>query len=197
MFCMRCGQEVPTAAEFCPACGQSTKMPEPRATQSPNYGVVPPPPQAQQPGYPPASYGAAPSNLKGVGGALLVFCIFLTIVWPLWTLSQFVFRPFIFRAISALGLLRMAFGIAVGILLWAENRSALVLLRIYFIVAAVLVAWSFVSIATVMMRYSTLHFSMFTGWIIAVFPYILFLVLGIVYFTKSERVRATYGENLL
>jgi hypothetical protein len=197
MFCMRCGQEVPTAAEFCPACGQSTKLPEPQAAQATNYGAVPPPPQAQQPGYPPASYGAAPSNLKGVGGLLLVFCIFLTIVWPLWTLTQFVLRPGMFRAINALGLLRMAFGIAVGVSLWMQSRSAILLLRIYFVIAVVLTAWGMVSFATLMMRYSTWRFLMFAQWLTAVLPYMLFLVLGIVYFTKSERVRATYGENLL
>ncbi len=196
MFCMRCGQEVPTAAESCPACGQSTKSPEPQATQPSNYGAIPPPPQAQQAGYPPP-YRAASSNLKGVAGPLLIFCIFLTMVWPLWTLSQFVLRPGMFRAISSLGLLRMAFGIAVGVSLWVQSRAAIMLLRIYFVVAVALTAWGIVSFATLIMRYSTWHFSMVSGWLIAVVPYALFLVLGIAYFAKSERVRTTYGENLL
>src|SRR6266699_427485 len=142
MFCMRCGQDVPAAAEFCPACGQATKLPDPQAAQPPNYGAVPPPPSPQHAGYLSPGYGAAPSNLKGVGGFLLVYCIFLTIVWPVWTLSQYALRPAMLRtgmlrAISAITLLRMAYGIAVGISLWAASRSALVLLRIYFVIATI------------------------------------------------------------
>jgi hypothetical protein len=132
-----------------------------------------------------------------VAGLLLVFCIFLTMVWPLWTLSQYAIRPGMFRAISMLGLLRMAFGIAVGVSLWVQSRSAIMLLRIYFVIAIALTAWGFVSFTTVMMRYSTWESVILVRWLTAVLPYIIFLVLGIVYFTKSERVRATYGENLL
>ena len=203
MFCMRCGQEVPTAAEFCPACGQSTKLPEPRPAQATNYGAIPPPPPAQQAGYPTPPYRAAPSSLKGVAGLLLVFCIFLTIIWPVWTLSQYAIRPGMFRtsmlrAISGITLLRMAYGIAVGISLWAASRAAIMLLRIYFIVSVALMAWSIVSFSALMMRYSGgLHAPTLISWLMAVLPYTLFLVLGIVYFAKSERVRATYGENLL
>jgi len=202
MFCMRCGQDVPAAAEFCPACGQSTKLPDPQAAQPPNYGAVPPPPSPQHAGYLPPAYGAAPSNLKGVGGFLLVYCIFLTIVWPVWTLSQYALRPAMLRtgmlrAISAITLLRMAYGIAVGISLWAASRSALVLLRIYFVIATILLAWSIVSFAGVMMRYpGSLGLRILMSWLTAVLPYTLFLVLGVGYFAKSERVRATFGENL-
>src|SRR5207249_3786682 len=102
----------------------STKLPEITAAQSTNYGVVPPPLPPPQ-GFPPI--GTAPSNLKGVGGFLLAFCIFLTIVWPLWTLLQFAIRPGMLRAASALGLLRMVFGIVVGVSLWMERRTAIML----------------------------------------------------------------------
>src|SRR6266567_1311121 len=180
MFCMRCGQDVPAAADFCPACGQSTKLPEPTATQATSYGA-PPPPQPQQMGYPPPAYGAAPSNLKGATGALLVFCIFLTIAWPLWTLIQFSMHPGLLRLFSAPGLLRTALGVAVGVSLWRESRSALVLLRIYFVIAAILLAWSIVLFAGLMMRYPGSLGLRLVSWLTGVLPYALFFVLGVAY----------------
>jgi hypothetical protein len=157
-------------------------------------------------GFPPP--GAAPSNLKGVAGPLLVFCIFLIVLWPLWTLSQFALGQFalrrltghrnIFNPISALGWLRTAFGVIVGVSLWMQARSALMLLRTYFVIAVALMVWSILSFVTVILRYTSgLHSSFFVPWLTAVLPYALFLVLGITYFSQSERVRATYGENLL
>src|SRR5882724_10358167 len=138
MFCMRCGQEVPAAAEFCPACGQSTKPPEPPAAQPTSYGTVPPPPQVQQQaGFQPA--WTVQPTLKGVGGSLLVFCICFIMVWPLWTASQFVLHPatlhyLTLNPIGMLGLLRTASGVAVGVYLWLENRSTLVMLSVDFVV---------------------------------------------------------------
>jgi hypothetical protein len=133
-----------------------------------------------------------------VAGFLLVFCICLTILWPLWTLSQYALHRFLFRAAGALGLLRTIFGIVVGVSLWMESRSALMLLRIYFVIAIALMAWSILSFATFMVRYAGgFSSSLLASWLTSLFPYALFLVLGIAYFVKSERVRATYGENLL
>jgi hypothetical protein len=160
--------------------------------------VAPPPPQFQ-PGF--SARGPA-ADLKGVGGFLLVFCIFLTILWPLWTLSQYAFRyslhRFAFLAANVLWLLRTVFGIAVGVSLWMESRSALMLLRIYFVVATILVVWSIVSFATFVTHYAgALRSGLIVPWITASLPYTLFLVLGIAYFARSERVRATFGANLL
>ncbi len=191
MFCMRCGQDVPVAAEFCPACGQSTKLPVAPAA---SYGSAPPP--IQQAAVPPP--GAGEANLKGVAGWLLFFCICFTVFWPLWVLSQYALHRIVFRPLSALGLLRMAFGVVVGVLLWAESRSALVLLRIYFVISVVLQAWNIFNFFTLMLRYNASFLSStMISWLMSTVFYVLFLVLGIAYFAKSERVRATFGENLL
>src|SRR5258708_18849174 len=139
MFCMRCGQDVPAAAEVCPACGQPTKLPEEPAAQTTGYGgAVPPPPPFQQAGFPPP--GAAQSNLKGVAGFLLVFCICFIILWPFWTLVLFSLYRIGLRPVGALGLLRTAFWIAVGVSLLKENRAALLLLRAYFFISLALIA---------------------------------------------------------
>ncbi len=197
MFCMRCGQDVPAAAEVCPACGQPTKLPEEPAAQTTGYGgAVPPPPPFQQAGFPPP--GAAQSNLKGVAGFLLVFCICLIILWPLWTLVLFALHRIGLRPVGALGLLRTAFGIAVGVSLWKESRAALMLLRTYFVIAVALMAWSIFTFVGFLVRYPEgIHSNVFVSWLTSLLPYALFLVLGIAYFSKSERVRATYGEKLL
>jgi hypothetical protein len=191
MFCMRCGQDLPQAAEFCPSCGQSTKQP---VTPAASGSVAPPP--IQQAAV--ASPEAGQENLRGVGGWLLFFCIGFTVLWPLWVLGQYAVHRIVFRAFGSLGLLRMLFGIVVGVFLWMEKPAAIMLLRIYFLLAVVLALWSIYNWGMFLMRYpggftsfGTLS-SLLTGFALP----LALLAFGIVYFSTSKRVRATYGENL-
>jgi hypothetical protein len=190
MFCMRCGQDVPETAQFCASCGQPARLP---VTPSPaaSYGAAPPPPQQTGVSTP----ETAQENLKGVAGWLLFFCIGFTVLWPLWVLGQYAFYSIGFRLIGVLGLLRMVFGIVVGVFLWTGNRAALVLLRVYFVISALLLAWSIYNVGTFMLRYHAMS-GILMSWTRSQAPYVLFLVLGIAYFAMSERVRATFGENL-
>jgi hypothetical protein len=192
MFCMRCGRELPDTAAFCAACGQPAKQtvaPPPAYTAAP----APPPPVAGV-----SAYAPAPA-LKGVGGALLFFCICFTVLWPFWTLIQYGMTGFsIFSRFTPFALfapVRVVFGIVVGVVLWTGQAAAIMLLRIYFAFAALLTLWSLFNVIQFALRYhGGLWYmrSLVTG----LAPSIVFLVAGIIYFSVSERVRATYGSKL-
>src|SRR5258708_40150471 len=131
MFWLRCGQEVPAAAAFCASCGQPTQQPVAQAS-----GYAPPSPVQQASA---AAYGSARQDLKDVSGGLLFFCLAFTILWPLWTFSQYAMYNFVifrhFTLLGSLSLLRVALGIVVGIVLWTRSSAAILLVRIYFAVA--------------------------------------------------------------
>ncbi len=194
MFCLRCGQEVPASAAFCASCGQPTQQP---VAQAASY--APPPPPVQQASA--AAYGSARQDLKGVSGGLLFFCLAFTILWPLWTFSQYAMYNFvIFRHLTLLGslsLLRVALGIVVGIVLWTRSPAAIMLLRIYFAVAGVLTLWSIYNWVQLVARFhNNVSFPFVQSFVFGFIPSLVFLVAGIIYFATSERVRATYGSKL-
>ncbi len=187
MFCMRCGQQVPETASFCAACGQPVNQPVAPATSS---GAPPP-----------VAYVAAPSNLKGVSGWLVVFCVGFTVLWPVWTLIQYAMTNFFlvrrFTPLFLLGPVRIVFGIVVGIALWAAKPPAMVLLRIYFALAGMLTLWGTVSWIGIIMRLPRFFESIgnLTSLLTLVLQ-IVFLAAGIAYFSMSKRVQATYGSKL-
>ncbi len=195
MFCMRCGQEVPESAAFCANCGQPAQQPV-----VPAAGYAPPPPQPiQQAGV--APYPSAGRELQGVSGALLFFCVAFTILWPLWTISQYAIYHFaIFRhltALSSLGLLRLALSIVVGVVLWTRSPAAIMVLRIYFAIAGLVTLWALVNWVQILARFhNNISFTFLQSFIFGFVPYVAFLIIGIIYFATSERVRATYGSKL-
>jgi zinc ribbon protein len=188
MFCLRCGQQVPDTATFCPACGQPTNQPLAPVITSP----APPPPVVN---------AAAGSNLKGVGGWLLLFCVGFTILWPIWTVLQYaatiLLVHFRFNPLFLLGLFRLVFEIVVGVVLWTGKPVAMVLLRIYFSLAGLLTLWGIVGWIMIILRFSRAFESI--GSIMSLLTLVLhvvFLVSAIAYFSMSERVKATYGSKL-
>jgi hypothetical protein len=188
MFCTRCGQQVPDTAAFCAACGQPAKQPVTPVTTTPG-----PPPAV--------AYGAAPSNLKGVSGWLVLFCVGLTILWPIWTLLQYAVSNFIFlrhfTPLFLLGPIKLVFGIVVGILLWMGKPVAMVVLRIYLALAGMLTLWSIFSWVQIIMRFprSFQSVASITS-LLSLVLNLVFLVSAIAYFAMSERVKATYGSKL-
>jgi zinc ribbon protein len=192
MFCARCGQQLPDASQTCPHCGQPVNwawQPSP-----------PPPPPGQPASAAPASHffpvpAPAAHALEGVSGALLFFCICLTILWPLWILSQYALFSFRLTAWSALVILRLIFGIVAGITLWVRQAAAMVLLRIYLILGAGLTLFNLFSMFQFALRY---RFSALFGWrvLMSTGSSLLFLGSLILYFSLSERVRNTYGSKL-
>jgi hypothetical protein len=190
MFCARCGQQLPDGAQFCASCGQPVSL----ASQP-----APPPPAPIQAGAAPApqfapSYAASYAP-QGVGGALLFFCICFTILWPLWVLTQYAFFRFRLTPLSVIGLVRLAFGVFVGIMLWTRQSSAMVLLRIHLAVTAAFTAYNLFNLLLIVARF---HYSPAVAWRVfsSTAVTIIFLLSVILYFSASERVRATYGSKL-
>lgn len=188
MFCMRCGQQVPDIASFCANCGQPANQPVTTAT---GYEVTPPA----------GAYAAAPSNLKGVSGWLVLFCIGFTILWPFWTLLLYAVNRFSilyhFTPLALLTPIRIVFGIVVGIMLWTGKPAALIALRIYLALAGVLTLWNIVSWVQIAMRFPRYFES--ASAIMSLFTLVMsvvFLVSTILYFAMSKRVQATYGSKL-
>ena len=194
MFCMRCGQEVPESAAFCANCGQAVQQP---VAAPATY--APPPPPTPQPSV--VAYGAPRQQSKRVSGALLFFCVAFTILFPVWTLGQYAVYNFaIFRhltPLTSLSLLRLVFGIVVGIMLWTLAPAALMLVRIYFAVSGMLTLWGIYSWVQFFARYhNNSSFVYIQPLVFGFLPHVAFLMIGIIYFATSERVRATYGSKL-
>ena len=159
-----------------------TPAPQPAA------GAIPPPPP------PPA---APAGSLHGVGGWLLFFCIGFTILWPLWTLSQLALSRFVFRGLpGAAAFLRLVLGITVGVVLWMGKPAAMTLLRIYFAFTALLLLWTFVNWGRFFLRYPHFSPSLLQPLVTGLGLSIVLFVAGLLYFSRSERVRATYGSQL-
>lgn len=189
MFCARCGQEIPDKSQICPVCGGATSVEAylPQAAQQ-APGAIPAPPQ------PPA---VPAGSLRGVGGWLLFFCIGFTILWPMWTLSQYALSHFVFRGpAGAAALLRLLLGIATGVVLWMGKPAAINLLRIYFALTGVLLLWSFVNWGRFFIRYSDFSPRLLQPLVTGLGLSIVLFVAGVLYFSRSERVRATYGSTL-
>lgn len=188
MFCARCGQQVPQPSQACPSCGQpvdwawQTSPPPPAPAAATGVRYAPP--------APPRAYAA-----QGVGGALLFFCIAFTILWPLWVLSQYARFNFRMSPLAVIGLLRLVFGVLVGIMLWTRQSAAMVLLRIHLGVTALFTAYNLINFLPFVMHY---QFSPLVVWrVFSSFAVsLIYLGSAVIYFSVSERVRATYGTKL-
>ena len=187
MFCARCGQEIPDKSQICPVCGGAAKVEAYLAPAAQPAAAVAPPPPA----------GVPAAALRGVGGWLLFFCIGFTILWPLWTLSQYSLSRFAFRGLpGAAGLLRLVLGIAVGVVLWMGKPAAMMLLRVYFALSGLLLLWSVVNWVRLLARFPDFSPRLLQPLVTGLGLSIVLFVSGILYFSRSQRVRATYGSNL-
>ena len=138
---------------------------------------------------------APPTVWKGVGGALLFFCISFTILLPLWFLSQYARFQFRMGAPGVIGLVRLAFGVLVGIMLWTRQSAAMVLLRIHLAVTALFTAYNLITVLLFVVPYSYPRLATLPIFL-SIAASLVFLLSAIVYFSVSERVRATYGSKL-
>jgi hypothetical protein len=191
VFCARCGQQLPDKSETCSYCGQPANW---------VWQPAPPPPAPGQPAAaaPVRQFAPSPGAVygpQGVGGALLFFCICFTILWPLWVLSQYARFHFRMNPLSVIGLVRLAFGVLVGIMLWTRQSAAMVLLRIHLAATAAFTAYNLLVALLLMFRYTYVPFAalqVFSSIAVSV----IFLLSAIIYFSVSQRVRATYGSKL-
>lgn len=97
--------------------------------------------------------------------------------------------------LAVIGLLRLVFGVLVGIMLWTRQSAAMLLLRIHLGVTALFTAYNLIATLLFIMRY---QFSPFAAWrVFSSFAVsLIYLGSAILYFSVSERVRATYGSKL-
>jgi hypothetical protein len=133
--------------------------------------------------------------LQGVGGALLFFCICFTILWPLWVLSQYARFHFRINPLGVFGLVRLVFGVLVGIMLWTRQSAAMVLLRIHLAATALFTVYNLLTVLLFVVRYSYPRFAALPVFL-SIAVSLVFLLSAIVYFSVSERVRANYGSKL-
>jgi hypothetical protein len=96
--------------------------------------------------------------------------------------------------LAVVGLLRLVFGVLVGIMLWTRQSAAMVLLRIYLGVTALFTAYNAINALLLMLRY---QFSPLVAWRVFSSFAVSLIYLGsmVIYFSVSERVRTTYGSK--
>ena len=198
MFCARCGQQIAEGTRICPACGGETAIPQQYV--APPTVVAPLPPPIQN------SVSSVP---QGVGGWLLFFCISFTILLPLWTLTNLLHGRIGYawfslmlhdRSIhvwfSLIALSRTVFGVVMGIMLWLRNEAAMVLLRIYLVLGVALFLWSIFNLVRAALSFNVSPLVVLRANSAGLGILLIFLTAAIIYFSTSERVRATYGSKL-
>ena len=193
MTCPNCGQAVQGAERFCVNCG--TDLTKPMSAPS----AVPVSPSAAAPAFAEcvpqaASPVAQPvaGELRGVGGWLLLFCIWITIVDPIYALRLLPFLRYIhLNWTLPLSLLLIGYGVVTGIHLWRGRVGALMLLRVYF---GLMLALTLFSIGLLFYGTLGMHISIWS--VFAWCRTFAFLGIWVTYFRVSKRVRATYGANL-
>jgi hypothetical protein len=173
MFCANCGQQIAEGSETCPLCRRQANIPwQPPPASSPMAGATPAPIPYQTVPY--VGYGP-----RGVGGWLLFFCICFTILWPLLNLSQYVlYRRFGLNLFTVVALVRLAFGVLVGVVLWMQKPVAMVLLRIYFALGAVSILWSLYALIQAAHYYNAPLSLLLGTWLVRLVPSLVFLVSG-------------------
>jgi len=130
---------------------------------------------------------ARQSGLKGVGGWLLFFCILLVLVNPaavfLFAWSGGLGEEGLFYAVWAV------FGFVVGAMLWNVHRQAFVLLWIYFGITLLIEVLAIVGMAASEEKASASEITLTLRGLV-------YTVVWLLYFKKSDRVQATFGRNI-
>ncbi len=186
MTCPTCGQAAQAAERFCTNCGSDlTAATAPAAA---------PAAAAPATAYAPSPQAATPTagELRGVSGWLLLFCIWLTILDPLYMLRLLPFLRYLsLNWTLPLSFALVIYGVVVGIQLWQARPAALTMLRVYF---GLLLALTLFTIGLMVYRTFLMHVSFWS--VFAWMRTAAFLGVWVTYFRTSKRVLATYGRNL-
>ena len=181
MFCARCGEQIPEASQICPLCGREANVKLALAPAS----------AAPAPALEPSS--TAPvlpirKDLQGVGGWLLFFCISLVLLGPLAILAETTSSS-IDTAGIVLDIARASFGVVVAIFIWRVRPLVFPLLWIYFGIVALIAVLGIIGFAL------TVDQSEPRDLVVPVRS-LIYVVIWVLYFRSSQRVRATFGRNL-
>ena len=206
MNCPTCGQAAKGGERFCSNCGTDLTQHQLGVVPSPITGEPMPMPvpntapvaQVQPVAQPaPAPVPAPPvpvGELRGVGGWLLIFCLWITVVDPLLWLRVLPYLRYMTANPMLLFSLGVTiFGVVLGIMLWQQNPSAIPLARVFFVVVAL--EWV-MSIAMYFFRYSRMPGVYIWSFLWTWLRVAGFLAGWVSYFRVSVRVRNTYGANL-
>jgi hypothetical protein len=136
-----------------------------------------------------ASFSVVNRDLQGVRGWLLFFCISLTVLGPLFALSQVTALSTEDAVGSILELARAVYGLVVGIFLWNVRPEAFRLLWIYFALVVLLGVLGIIGFATAPQEVKS-------EGLIQSIRSILYALIWYAYFHNSVRVRSTFGRNM-
>lgn len=145
----------------------------------------------------------------GVEGWLKLFCIILTIISPLLTLSSLsqyhrelspLFSKMpqfqtLFKIDATLSVILIVVSIYTGITLWKIYANAIRMVKIYFITYIIL-NLTFIFVPFIINLPSQLSQSLFNSLIPSFIRSCIFVAVWWLYFLYSKRVKATYRENL-
>ena len=196
--CPKCKAEVSTpldgGAVRCANCGAVLKRPtKGQGPLSATEGATEPQPSP-----------------NGVGGWLLFFCVWLTILTPLnrlrllagtwlfidhtentWPLPRVVKRMEIFEALAPWAV--VIYGFIVGCMIWGGHRNGRTLARQYLIISFFSMFVLSMAVLVMMIVLLLLPVNPVSS-MVHVFRELPFFVVWWLYFEKSRRVRNTYGE---
>jgi uncharacterized protein DUF2569/zinc ribbon protein len=201
MFCSRCGVLNPDDHAFCKACGYDLGPPVqtgvsldppsvagrvPAATGTRSASTLDRPPSV-------LAVSNKATELRGVGGWLLLFCVGLTVISPLFVLAEAVNSKDIPTIAIDLGL--AALYIYSGIGLWRVKTDSFKWLKVCFVVNLILGLLGI--LGSIWTQPDSLEHKLSSSNDLAsgARP-IIGVVIWWSYFRNSKRVRATYGRNL-
>lgn len=201
MICGKCGEQNSNNRAYCKSCGQSLwptlkpKVPTvPTAvaghsspltsTISANVPTVP---------IPPITLSVDFSELYGVRGWLLLFCIVITILNPLVAIAGATrSEPFPAMAFE-LGIAALC--VRTGVAVWRKAENALRSLKVYFLVLLSIATLGLLASIILKQPYLKRDLSTDPGQE-ACLQTVAFVLFWWAYFKKSRRVKATFGRNL-
>ena len=147
---------------------------------------------------------------KGVGGFLLLFCVWLTIVSPLWTLGYMtnewktatscfdsypsLLTAYVFEFVGIVALL--IYGVIVGCMIWSGNPHGRSLAQRFILVRS----FGYIILPIISYMLMADHFgeimtaSTIGGEIGSLLGNLFFFFVWWSYFKKAKRVRSTYGD---
>lgn len=196
--CLKCGDQNPSDCSFCTVCGASLKpisspvfvsstvtafgAAVPSAKNEETVGEVQHVSATQQVADP----------LRGVGGWLLLFCVGLIFIAPLYGAAEILENPTdVFVIVFDLSL--AAFSIYTGITIWRIQPIALKLVKAYFIVSLVVACLAILGSFSADLKETQ---GKTTSPLVIGLRLLVYVAIWWSYFKKSARVKATFGSNL-